>query len=139
MTSPVAVVEAFLAAWDQPGSWREGVIRHFAPDAVYENIRMSRSEGKDAILAFVRHYEETTGGGWLTVETSAIAAAGNTVLTERVDRMLDGQGAVLLTIPVLGAFDVRGDLIVAWRDYFETAGLAPPYSGPGDLGAAAAG
>ena len=56
-----------------------------------------------------------------------------------VDRMLDGQGAVLLTIPVMGAFDVRGDLIVAWRDYFETAGLAPPYSGPGALGAAAAG
>lgn len=133
MTTPTAVVAAFLSTWNEPGSWGTGIARHFAEDAVYENVGMSRSIGKDAILDFVRHYETTSGGGWLTVETLAIAAAGATVLTERIDRMVDGQGTVLLAIPVMGAFEVRDGLIVAWRDYFDTAGLGQAYDGPGSL------
>ena len=44
------------------------------------------------------------------------AVAGDVVLTERVDRLIyDGKP---LDAPGMGAFEVSGDKITAWRDYF---------------------
>lgn len=133
MTEPIATVTAFLATWDKPKGWEHGVTTYFSDDAVYENIGMSKSVGIEEILDFVRHYEMTTGGGWMVVRTHAIAGVGDTVLTERVDDMVDGQGNIFFTTPVMGAFDLRDGKIVAWRDYFDTAALNPPYDGPGAL------
>ena len=48
-----------------------------------------------------------------------LAAAGNTVLTERIDLLRTGQTEALL--PVMGSFDVEDGRIVAWRDYFDVA------------------
>ncbi|MDF8334595.1 limonene-1,2-epoxide hydrolase family protein [Novosphingobium cyanobacteriorum] len=133
MQDPIEVVTAFLATWDSPEGWERGVTTFFADDAVYENIGMSKSVGLEAILDFVRHYSTMTGGGWIVVRTHAIASFGNTVLTERVDDMVDGRGDVLITTPVMGAFDLRDGKIIAWRDYFDTSAINPPYDGPGAL------
>jgi limonene-1,2-epoxide hydrolase len=49
-----------------------------------------------------------------------IAASGNTVLTERVDRFtIEGRA---ITLPVMGTFEIENGLICAWRDYFDLAG-----------------
>ena len=53
-------------------------------------------------------------------EIKGIAAHGNLVLTERVDRFVVNGKPVAL--PVMGAFEVRADgKITAWRDYFDLA------------------
>ncbi|MBV1918313.1 MAG: hypothetical protein KUG65_09680 [Sphingomonadaceae bacterium] len=49
---------------------------------------------------------------------------GGTVLTERIDHMRDADGRTLMSIRVMGTFDVKDGKIAAWRDYFDTAGLA---------------
>ena len=46
-----------------------------------------------------------------------ISAVGNTVLTERVD--VFNFAASSIELPVMGAFEVAGDKLSAWRDYFD--------------------
>ena len=46
-----------------------------------------------------------------------IAAAGNVVLTERVDVFEFPNGRIAL--PVSGTFELRDGKIAAWRDYFD--------------------
>jgi limonene-1,2-epoxide hydrolase len=50
-------------------------------------------------------------------EIVQIAAAGNVVLTERIDRFIGADKKVEL--PVMGAFEIRDGKIAAWRDYFD--------------------
>jgi limonene-1,2-epoxide hydrolase len=63
--------------------------------------------------------------GFLKVMTKAdieiinLAVAGNVVLTERVDRFI--YNGKPLDAPGMGAFEVSGDKITAWRDYFVAA------------------
>jgi len=52
-----------------------------------------------------------------SIEILNLAVAGNVVLTERVDHFLfDGQ---MFDAHVMGAFEIAGDKITAWRDYFD--------------------
>ena len=66
-------------------------------------------------------------GVTLEFRISHIVADGDIVLTERVD--VFEMGDATIELPVMGAFEIRDDLIVAWRDYFDLAGwraqLAP--------------
>ncbi|MNL80422.1 Epoxide hydrolase EphG [compost metagenome] len=56
---------------------------------------------------------------WKTV---AIAAAGEVVLTERVDDFITEDGG-RISIPLMGSFRVRNGEIVEWRDYFDLGDL----------------
>jgi len=88
-----------------------------ADDVVYHNIPMEPAKGIDATLealATLFVMFETIG-----FEIVHLAAAGNTVLTERIDLLRTGQTEALL--PVMGSFDVEDGRIVAWRDYFDVA------------------
>lgn len=49
----------------------------------------------------------------------AIAADGNRVLTERLDRFVRADGSEVAAAKLMGIFEVEGDCIVAWRDYFD--------------------
>jgi limonene-1,2-epoxide hydrolase len=51
------------------------------------------------------------------LEVLNLAAAGNLVMTERVDHFsYDGRK---VDARVMGAFEVVGDKIAAWRDYYD--------------------
>ncbi|MEM9879804.1 MAG: limonene-1,2-epoxide hydrolase family protein, partial [Pseudomonadota bacterium] len=52
--------------------------------------------------------------------TLHIAENGNVVMTERIDRFALASGAHI-ELPVMGIFEVEGDKITAWRDYFDLA------------------
>jgi limonene-1,2-epoxide hydrolase len=133
MPDNAKIVSEFLALWHEPGGWRLATNRYFHENGVYENIGMSRSEGIDEILDFVGYFERTTGNGWMVVEMKAIAEAGSFVLTERIDHVMDGEGKLLMSSAVMGAFELKDGKIVAWRDYFDTGSLDAPYGGPGAL------
>ena len=49
----------------------------------------------------------------------AIAADGNTVFAERVDRI--DAGGRHVDLPVVGVFELQDGKIAAWRDYFDLA------------------
>jgi limonene-1,2-epoxide hydrolase len=113
MSEPADIVRDFCAAWSVGDL--DAILAFFTPDAIYHNIPMSPVQGVDAIRATI----ESFSAGVVSMEfvVNAIAADGNTVLTERVDRFI-GE-AKTIELPVMGTFELVDGKIAAWRDYFD--------------------
>jgi limonene-1,2-epoxide hydrolase len=112
-STPVEVVERFCATIAENDL--DAVIAFFTDDAVYHNIPMDPVTGPAEIRATLE--------GFMLIATSlefrvlAISASGDTVLTERVD--VFHLPTISIELPVMGAFDIRGEQISGWRDYFD--------------------
>ena len=110
---PIDIVTRFCDAW--AGGDLDHLMTFFADDAVYHNIPVAPVEGAAAIRATIAGF--TTGVDSVTFEMRHIAAAGDVVLTERVDVFRVGDHTI--SLPVSGTFEIRSGKIAAWRDYFD--------------------
>jgi limonene-1,2-epoxide hydrolase len=117
-SDPLAVVTRFCAAWGEGdgGVDVDALVAFFTDDAEYHNIPVDPVVGRDAIRSTIAGF--TTGVERVEFEVRNVAAAGDVVLTERVDRFFRS-GASTIVLPVMGTFEVRDGLIAAWRDYFD--------------------
>ncbi len=115
MPDPIDVVRDFCAAWEARDQQR--ILDAFTDDGVYHNIPLQPAVGKAAIAALLGVILAPASS--VKFEIRHIAAAGDVVLTERVDRFV--MGGKTVELPVMGAFEVRGGKIAAWRDYFDMA------------------
>ena len=112
---PMEVVKAFCDAWSRRNV--EEILAFFTDDGVYHNIPVAPATGKEAIRNLLNFI--LTPAQSVKFDITKIAAAGDTVLTERVDTFEMGGKQVVL--PVAGVFEVRDGKIAAWRDYFDMA------------------
>lgn len=124
--TPQQTVEAFIGHWNACDVG--AMMALCAPDIVYHNIPMEPIHGTTAMRAMVEGFLANIAScDWVT---HAIAANGNTVLTERTDGFTfkDGRRAA---IRVMGTFvlDDAG-LIAQWRDYFDMAEFAREFAAP---------
>lgn len=110
----LALVTAFCAAWDGPDLDR--VLAMMSEDIVYHNIPVEPLHGLAAVSAYLRAAGPFEQCRW---DLLHVAAAGDHVLTERIDRMVVAGHAIVL--PVMGTFRVRDERICEWRDYFDLA------------------
>jgi len=115
MADAIQVVRDFCAAWEARDQQR--ILDAFTDDGVYHNMPLEPAVGKKAIAALLGVI--LAPASEVKFEIRHIAAAGDMVLTERVDRFVMGGKNVAL--PVMGAFEVRDGKIAAWRDYFDMA------------------
>jgi limonene-1,2-epoxide hydrolase len=113
MSNPDQLVRDFAAAWGRGDT--EAILATFTDDAVYHNIPMDPLSGKDEIRAFL---DGILADG-ITFEIHHQVVAGNIVMNERTDTLVLGDSPV--SLPVMGVFEVEGDKIKAWRDYFDMA------------------
>jgi len=120
MTTPTETVMSFLAELEKPGGFEDGVRRFFTDDTRYLNVGMSDTTGIEDTCAFIRGFEEQTGIVTMIAEMLAIAEVGNKVLTERIDNLYAADGTLVMAPAVMGIFEVEGDKITGWRDYFDT-------------------
>ena len=109
------LVNAFVAAVEKGDI--DTAISYLSPDCEYDNVPMSKAVGHDAIRStlemFIGPDKKTQ------FEVVRQAASGNLVMNERIDRLeVFGKSVEL---PVAGVFEVKGDKIVLWRDYFDLA------------------
>lgn len=115
--SPQQTVEAFIAHWNACDT--DAIMAMCAVDIIYHNIPMDPVVGTAQMRAVVEGFmRDIARCDW---QTHAIAASGNTVLTERTDifHFKDGRTAA---IRVMGTFDIGADgRITGWRDYFDSA------------------
>lgn len=119
--TPIAIVEAFCAAWDRL-DW-DTIHGLLADDILYHNIPMAPSHGLAEFKAGFAAFPVTEAA----FEILHIAANGNIVMTERIDRfMLAGKP---LVIRVMGVFEIRDGRIAVWRDYFDMAEFASQMPG----------
>lgn len=119
MPTPTQLVQEFLDRWAIPGGLDQSFRDAFTPATVWENVGMAVTTGAEEAIAFNRTFETQYGLATIKVDMLAIAADGNRVLTERVDHLLRDDGSVIMSARCMGVFEVEGDRIVAWRDFFE--------------------
>jgi limonene-1,2-epoxide hydrolase len=110
------VVRDFCAAWSRRDL--DELLGYFTADAVYHNMPGPALTGADAIRAGIARFL----GGWSSAEFALlhVAASGHVVFTERIDRIRATNGKSV-DLPVAGVFEVAGERIAAWRDYFDLA------------------
>ncbi len=112
----IDLIKRFCAVWSAASVDVAKVLDFFTDDAIYHNMPIQAIQGKDAIKGMIEQFMAPFERcDW---EIKHIAADGNSVLTERIDRFI---GAKTVELPVMGAFEIRDSKIAAWRDYFDLA------------------
>lgn len=85
-------------------------------DVVYTNVSLPTVRGRERVRQLARASLDRPGVDF-EVYLRAISARGGTVLTERIDVL--SFGPVRIQFWVCGRFDVEGEQIIGWRDYFD--------------------
>ena len=108
------IVVDFCNAWEKIDL--DLVMSFFSDDIVYHNIPLAPAEGTKAVRELINGFlSQAAASNW---QIRSIAAEGDTVLTERVDRFELKDGKVI-ELPVMGTFELRDGKIARWRDYFD--------------------
>jgi limonene-1,2-epoxide hydrolase len=118
MASRCDLVREFIGAWEARDV--EAILSRMTQGAAYLNVGLSEAKGREAIRATVTPFLTTASEVRWTITHIAETQDG-VVLTERIDVFVIGQKT--LSVPVMGAFEFEGDLISAWRDYFDLPGF----------------
>jgi limonene-1,2-epoxide hydrolase len=126
MPTPSEVVSKFVELWEQDDGFTEAVETYFRDDTVWENHGLLTTTGKAGALGFYHEFSKATGMTGMKIDMLAIGESGNKVLTERIDRIIDANGAEVMTVPVMGVFEIEDGKIAVWRDYFDTIANSPP-------------
>ena len=109
------LIREFIAAWSRLDAAE--LAAYFADEGCYFNMPARPVKGRANVEAFIRGFTSTwTETTW---ELRNIAAAGDLVFTERLDRTKTTKGNV--DLPCFGVFEMRDGKIVEWRDYFDMA------------------
>lgn len=113
--TPTEIIRDFCLAFSRMDV--DELMAYFTGDAVYHNMPGPPAQGSAAVRATIARFL----GGWQQTawEILNIAADGNTVFAERVDRTVAGGKSI--DLPVVGVFELEGGKIKAWRDYFDLA------------------
>lgn len=128
MTDPIDAVKQFFAGLDTTSidDAAKALEASVTEDFVWENSGLPTVNGPQGGADFLRFFATKLPLVGIRVDWIAVAAAGNTVVTERVDHMVDAAGDILLSLPLAGTLEVAEDgRIKAWRDYFDPRPLFP--------------
>ena len=107
------IVRAEIAAWGSNDI--DEVMSHFAEEATFDiGPDWPKLSGRDAIHEMMKVF--FAGGKCVDLEIRHLAVDGDVVLMERRDHwIVDGKQ---MSWPVMGAYEVKGEKITAWREYF---------------------
>ncbi|MCK1513229.1 nuclear transport factor 2 family protein [Bradyrhizobium sp. 190] len=114
MPTPIETVSAFSAAFAE-NHGETAIRRWFTSKTVWVNEGLSITTGIEEAIRRPRSPDVAA----VHFDMLTIAADGNRVLTERLDRFVRADGSEIAALMVMGIFEVEGDCIVAWRDYFD--------------------
>ena len=110
--SPEEVVRAQLNAWATLDA--EKILSYFSDEAVLVDPT-GTYRGLGEVRSWVRGHVKRMDHADL--EVLNVAVNDTLVMVERVDRFIyDGKN---VSAKCMGAFEVVGDKIIAWRDYFD--------------------
>jgi len=119
MPNPIKTVTAFCAEFSKDHG-RSAIHKWFTPDTIWVNEGISTTTGIDEAIATLEAVEKAVGINDAQFELLAIAADGNRVLTERLDRFQRADGSEIAAAKVMGIFEVEGDHISAKCDACES-------------------
>jgi limonene-1,2-epoxide hydrolase len=119
------VVRAFLKGMGQPLSQVPQHLRNsMTEDAVWGNSGFPPSVGIEDIVSKHEMSGQVFGDYVLSIDVRHLAVGDDgVVFTERLDVGSTQSGEEILTVPVVGVFEVREGKIARWTDYFDPRGL----------------
>jgi len=97
--------------------------KRFTSVTRWENVGVATTVGIEEAMAFVEGFLARIPFERCKVVVHHAAAHGNVVLTERSDIFYGVDGAELVSLRLMGAMEMDGPHITAWRDYFDTKGF----------------
>ncbi len=113
MNSNEQIIRDFIAAWSRLDPAE--LAAFFTEDGCYFNMPTQPIKGRDNVEEFIRGFlANWTETQW---DLLNIAAVGDVVYTERLDRTKTTQGDV--DLPCCGIFEMENGKIREWRDYFD--------------------
>ena len=112
MPAPMETVTAFCAAFSKDHG-KNAIRQWFTPDTIWVNDGISVTTGIDEAPAALEAVEKAVGIKDAHFEMLAIAADGNRVLTERLDRFKRADGSEIGAAMVMGISEVECNRIVA--------------------------
>jgi limonene-1,2-epoxide hydrolase len=116
-------VLAFFGEWGPDrAAMIAGMRRRFTAETVWENVGVATTIGFDQAMAFLDGLSASDPFERGEVIVHHASASGNVVLTERTDNFYDADDKHLVSIKLMGVFEMDGPRIIAWRDYFDTKG-----------------
>ncbi|HPU15848.1 MAG TPA: limonene-1,2-epoxide hydrolase family protein [Polymorphobacter sp.] len=122
MSDNETIVRNFVAAWSRLDA--EELLGYFTDDIVYHNMPMAPLSGMAMVRVGITTFlKDWTATRW---ELLNIMAAGNVVMTERVDH-IEAHGKAF-GLPVCGIFELRDGKIAVWRDYFDMGTYAKAFA-----------
>jgi limonene-1,2-epoxide hydrolase len=95
----------------------DGACELVTDDLEYDNVPMGKNHGPDGLKAFLQPMVDGLDEVEFVVHRQT--ATGDVVMNERTDRFRLGEN--WLELPVVGVFELTGDKISLWRDYFDMA------------------
>jgi limonene-1,2-epoxide hydrolase len=116
MDERIEIVHGFCAAWTA-GVTAAELADFFTDDGVYHNMPLAPVVGRAAIEKEIARILAAYSS--ISIRVLDTAVNDTLVMTERVDDFV--LGGRTLELPVMGACEVRGGKIAAWRDYFDAA------------------
>lgn len=126
MSDAITTVTNFMQAWKiSEEAVQQSFRDYFTPTTVWDNVGLAKTTGIDEALALMAGFGAQLGIATLVVDMINIAANGNIVLTERVDRFIDKHGKEVGAVRVMGSLEVKNGKIVTWSDYFDSAAVKP--------------
>ncbi len=113
--SAAETVTTMIAAWERLDA--AAVTACFFEDGIWHNMPFGPIAGRAAIASAVEAFlADMTEAEFIFRHQGEIAAG--VVVNERTDIFRSKDGKVL-TIPVMGVFEIENGEIRAWRDYFD--------------------
>lgn len=115
MSDNQQIIRDFMQAWSTLDA--EQLAGYFAEDGCYHNMPLQAVSGRQNIQAFIERFI----AGWTETrwDITHMAAVGDVVMVERLDRTRTGAGDV--DLPCVGVFEMENGKIKVWRDYFDLA------------------
>lgn len=122
MSEALSEVLAFFEEWKPSlAAMLASMDKRFTDLTVWENVGLSKTTGFAEAKAFMDSFAQMHPIATAQVIVHHAAAKGNVVLTERTDNFFDENGKPIVSIKLMGVFEMEGPKIIAWRDYFDTA------------------
>ncbi|TGN95746.1 limonene-1,2-epoxide hydrolase family protein [Burkholderia sp. USMB20] len=113
--TPIEIAETFFEHWT--ADRMEDGLAMLTEDVLYDNVPFPTIIGRDGVRQF--HVDFGFGKDFRAeFEVVNIAAAGNVVLSERVDTFFHTSGGAIV-LPVMGTLTIEDGMITVWRDYFD--------------------
>lgn len=113
MTDNIDIIRSFIKDWSTLDA--ERLADYFTEDGTYYNMPVQPVTGKDNVAQFIAGFISS----WQSTQWDLlnIAASGDVVIAERLDRTKTSNGNV--DLPCVGVFEMENGKIKVWRDYFD--------------------